>query len=95
MGATTFTCEVEGNTASQAFRAAKEQAQYEYGHDGYTGTIAEKSSFIMMECPAGVDLYTHVYALLDSHQRISDTWGPAGCIKLAESKWLFFGWASC
>lgn len=26
--------------------------------------------------------------------RIDDKWGPAGCIKLTNGKYYFFGWAS-
>jgi hypothetical protein len=25
--------------------------------------------------------------------RISDKWGPAGCLELGSGRWLFFGWA--
>lgn len=43
-------CEFEdigfGRTAQEAFADAVRQARYEYGHGGYTGTIAEKSSFV-------------------------------------------------
>ena len=48
MGATTFRTSATGATAAEAFRAAAKQAAYEHGHGGYTGTIAEKYSFIMI-----------------------------------------------
>lgn len=25
---------------------------------------------------------------------VDDKWGPAGCVQLSASEWLFFGWAS-
>lgn len=46
MGATDFQTYAYGKTAQEAFRAAQEHARYEYGHGGYTGTIAEKRGFI-------------------------------------------------
>jgi hypothetical protein len=46
MGATTFGVVVKAKTAEAAFRIAVEGAQYQRGHGGYTGTIAEKGSFI-------------------------------------------------
>jgi len=36
-------CRAKGKTAQEAFDAAVAQARHEYGHGGYTGTIAEKS----------------------------------------------------
>ena len=51
MGATTFYDVVKGSSAKDAFEKAVEEAQYEYGHGGYTGTIAEKDSFVMITPP--------------------------------------------
>jgi hypothetical protein len=50
MGGNTFFTTAEGRTADDAFRTAVSQAQWEYGHGGYTGTIAEKASdgFVMI-----------------------------------------------
>jgi len=42
MGAADFTTIALGKTANEAFSAAIEDALYDYGHAGYTGTIAEK-----------------------------------------------------
>jgi len=36
-------------TARAAFDGAVEDAKYEHGHGGYTGTIAEKQSFVMID----------------------------------------------
>ena len=47
MGAESFQVNAIGKTAQEAFRSAVDQAAYEYGHAGYTGTIAEKSEFVM------------------------------------------------
>jgi hypothetical protein len=35
------------------------------------------------------------HLLEDDDPRVADKWGPAGCIKVAEGEYLFFGWASC
>lgn len=127
MGAETFRVRANGKTAKEAFTAAVEQAHYEYGHRGYTGSIAEKHDFVVLDLDrektdltrkmekdiAGADAETKkwleadlekvkagnvgaiVDALIDSgDSRIDDKWGPAGCFKIAEGQWVFFGWAS-
>jgi hypothetical protein len=48
MGANSFWAEATGRTADEAFRCAVEQARYEYGHRGYTGSIAEKHEFALL-----------------------------------------------
>lgn len=35
-----------GKTMKSAFKAAVKDAEYDYGHRGYTGTIAEKTDFV-------------------------------------------------
>lgn len=49
MGANTFCDVVAGDNVEQAFFKAVEAACYEYGHGGYTGTIAEKHEFVSMQ----------------------------------------------
>lgn len=46
MGASPFQAVACGDTMQVAFGEAVRQAQYEYGHRGYTGTIAEKDRFL-------------------------------------------------
>lgn len=95
MGATTFGCKAIGKTAKEAFNRAVEDAQYEYGHGGYTGSIAEKSSFVMIDMPKGENFRNYAYELIDQcDPRIDDKWGPAGCIDLGGGEFYFFGWAS-
>lgn len=95
MGACTFYTEQEGPNAKAAFEDAVDQAQYDYGHAGYTGTIAEKGDFVMISLPEGKDPYDYADELIaNGDRRIDDKWGPAGCIKMEEGKYLFFGWAS-
>lgn len=97
MGAETFSITKSGKTAKAAFKDAVEQAEYDFGHAGYTGTIAEKDSFVMIALPLGeASPYAHAEKLIsENDDRIDDKWGPAGCIKFPnEDKFLFFGWAS-
>ena len=51
MGACDFGVRAKGKTAKEAFNNAVEEAQYESGHGGYTGTIAEKHAFNLMAEP--------------------------------------------
>lgn len=95
MGADTFVEKAEGKDAKSAFNQAVSDAAWECGHGGYTGTIAEKRSFVMIDLPEGKDPVAYANELIDSNdERIDDKWGPAGCIKLEGNKYLFFGWAS-
>lgn len=95
MGAATFYTESSGKTANEAFTNAVNNAAYESGHGGYTGTIAEKDSFTLIEIPEGKEPMQYVEDLIDeADERIDDKWGPAGCIQLEDGLYLFFGWAS-
>ena len=54
MGATDFSAVAFGKTAEEAYHKAVDEALYERGHGGYTGTIAEKSGFHLFEPPKGL-----------------------------------------
>jgi hypothetical protein len=102
MGACTFGVRRKGETAREAFSAAVSDAQHENGHGGYSGTIAEKSTFVMIDAgtpPEGEDpvrwRVRQAGDLLDrGDPRVDDKWGPAGCVKLGDGDFYFFGWAS-
>lgn len=69
--------------AEAAFSNARDQAAFEYGHCGYTGTIAEKDSFtIIQRTPLTAEDAEALAARLmrEDDPRISDKWGPAGAI---------------
>jgi len=51
MGASSFVEEQVGLSVEEAFREAVDQASWEHGHGGYTGTIAEKGSFMLIPRP--------------------------------------------
>lgn len=105
MGACDFRVSVFGETAGKAFREAVQQAQYNRGHSGYTGTIAEKETFVMIpfDKEGGITAAHKLASELIERgdDRIDDKWGPAGCIEIGSvdgqgplKKYLFFGWAS-
>lgn len=102
MGASIFFESGSGKSAKEVFRQLVEDAQYENGHGGYTGTIAEKDSFSILTEKV-FDSYSeaedYANSLLDKDdKRVSDKWGPAACLKYKSPKgeinYLFFGWAS-
>lgn len=93
-------------TVEQAHASAVAQAQYEHGHGGYSGTLAEKHE---------VELYDErVMSLADAQMiadrvlshlgsahgvRCVDKWGPTCAIAVVDDAdghpgWLFFGYAS-
>lgn len=50
MGAEQFRVEIQVKSIEDtAFERAQELSRYEHGHSGYTGTIAEKDTFILLE----------------------------------------------
>lgn len=95
MGANVFFKVSSGKNANEAFNNAVQQAQYDYGHRGYSGSIAEKRSFVVIQPPEGEKPREFADKLIDGcDPRVDDKWGPAGCIPMGEDKFLFFGWAS-
>lgn len=87
LGASVFSVIANGYSANEAFRNAVNEACYESGNGGYTGTIAEKSEFKIIKCPAGADPHRYAYSLIeDDDDRVCDKWGPAGCIVITEGK---------
>ena len=96
MGAQEFEHTGYGDTAEAAFASAIEEAGYEHGHGGYSGTIVEKQSFRMIDCAEDLDMInaTMEDCMQDAGHWVQDKWGDAGCIKVREGTYLFFGWAS-
>jgi hypothetical protein len=95
MGGETFSTKARGKTAQEAFATATAVARHEFGHGGYTGTIAEKEEFTMIAVPDGKDPADYADDLIQyDDPRINDKWGPAGCFDLGNGEYLFFGWAS-
>jgi len=96
MGAETFMNVVHAVTAKEAYQQAKQQACYEHGHGGYTGTIAEKSGYTMSNKPDEIDAddwvemiegfdeddtdQKHYSELKKDFGVYDDKWGDALCI---------------
>lgn len=101
MGASTFFNVGTAPSAKLAFAEVAAQARYNFGHAGYTGTIAEKSEFKMAssEVFATREL-AEAFAedkMEDDNHFSSDKWGPAACVEFkngSQTHYLFFGWAS-
>lgn len=49
MGACHFSRLAEGRDPGEAFSNAVAEARHEYGNSGYTGSVAEKSSFLLLD----------------------------------------------
>jgi hypothetical protein len=102
MGADQFSVCSKGKTAAEAFSKAVEEARYEDGHGGYTGTIAEKNDFKMVTVPQGKDPMDYVDDCMEDDDHFcQDKWGPAGCVEVKPASkdqdqkiYCFFGWAS-
>ncbi len=75
--------------ARDAFLEAREEAQYEFGHGGYTGTIAEKNDFKMVPVPTTkTDPTKFAQECFDNSNGFwDDKWAPAGCVEVTGS-WL-------
>jgi len=83
MGASTFITQTSGSNLQEAFAAACQDASFEHGHGGYSGTVAEKHSVVALDkTPRWSDEgLAYAEALLEARdERISDKWGPAGAI---------------
>lgn len=99
MGAEDFECRISRQAvknAGEAFDVAREEALYWHGHSGYTGTIAEKPSFIMIEPDEGETAVDVIERMIrDKSSEYYDKWGPACCVYDKQSDdYIFFGLAS-
>jgi hypothetical protein len=110
MGADQFSTYQEGADVDTAFRAVVDEAHYEHGHRGYTGTIAEKDEYVIVHADPLPRVVAEAMAeavLRTDDPRVNNKWGPAGAIPVradypsgsddgnnAVIGWLFFGWAS-
>lgn len=72
MGAYEFTAYGFGKTADAAFDQCVQDAQWEHGHGGYTGTIAEKGSFRMLPTPkTRLPLDDLAYCAINNQEAVS------------------------
>lgn len=88
MGAETFVTTSLEPDPNRAFHELVEEAAYEYGHGGYTGTIAEKSEYVIIQRQVISQRGAEALAdqlIQDADPRIDDKWGPAGAIPFGDS----------
>jgi len=97
-------------TTDAAFRQAVEDAKYAHGHEGYSGTLAEKGSYVLLHTAKSQANARRLMAAYQDHSngfsplrqeeidRVDDKWGPAGVIRFpidtTTDGLLIFGWAS-
>ncbi|MEV6840276.1 hypothetical protein AB0N07_13700 [Streptomyces sp. NPDC051172] len=101
MGSVDFYTTATGTDIEAAFNAAREQARWEYGASGFTGTIAEKDGVTLLDEPkrSEQDAVVRAKQLLDGDDpRVSAKYGPAGALPVTTDDetdgWLFFGLAA-
>jgi hypothetical protein len=75
-----------GSNARQAFRDAVDDARHEHGHGGYSGTLAEKSSYTMRKSTPMTRDDAYEFAYDDAGR--NDKWGPAFAIPIAAERVL-------
>ena len=107
MGAQSFEVTSELADPNEAFADCRDSAAWEYGHGGYTGTIAEKhEGFVIVDVPEGVapedyaQRIAQLWPIPDDDSPLSEAariygekWGPAVALK-TDDGWLFIGLAS-
>lgn len=79
----------ERQELNDLFRAIVDQAAWDHGHGGYTGTFAEKHELLIQR---GDD-----WTLETAREHCSehnDKWGPAFAYHLADGRWYIGGWCS-
>lgn len=76
-------------SADEAFKDAREEALYDHGHEGYTGSIAEKREFKMVPVPDKTDPTKFAIECSENlnGKFWGDKWGPAGCVEVT-GEWL-------
>lgn len=83
-GGTDFIDFIKEPNPDKAFRTLVQKSRFESGHGGYTGTIAEKSDFVIKD-RSGLtkdEADDYAYRLVDKN----DKWGPAWAVAVVESK---------
>ena len=94
MGAEQFEQFQAGEVLDSAFTIAREQALYDYGHAGYTGSLAEKTE-VVLRGNAATRKEADIFAEHDLRDNRHDKWGPAWAVQISEPKgFLFYGYAS-
>lgn len=112
MGAQTFEARItvsKSTSDADAFRAALENARFENGHGGYSGSLAEKGTFVNIHRARSRENAQRIVAAMmnsgplpvyreEMRRVVDDKWGPAGAVRYPAcpktDEIIFFGWAS-
>lgn len=74
---------IKGSNPRDAFNAAHEQARYEFGSGGYTGTLAESTGYFLVP-----GTYLEWEADKKAHQMLNNDevrkWGPSGLLAVVD-----------
>lgn len=101
MGACNFITFGKGRTAREAFNALVQEAEYDYGHDPYNGTISTTS---LSRKPVKVIRKRYTPKAQQEAVKVAekDGWGEkweSRVIDCGATKgghmWAFYGWAAC
>lgn len=101
MGACNFIQFARGNNKEEAFKALVQEAEWEYGHDPYNGTISTTS---LSRKPVKVIRKRFTEKAREEAYKVAeaDDWGEkweSRVIDCGATKgghmWAFYGWASC
>lgn len=99
MGGERFDTYRKGINLDAVFTAAKEQALYDHGHSGYSGTIAEKPGVQLRNSGSRLTL-KEAQAFADEDSNENEKWGDAFAVEVyAEDRttlegFILYGWAS-
>lgn len=109
MGGVNFDCYSPITDPQEAFSALKQDAAWEHGHGGYTGTIAEKPGFVIrnatpMSKKAAQEFIYGVRESAAPYSKVTrgdyednNKWGDAYAVPISAEDgggWMFYGWAS-
>ena len=101
MGAERFDEFWLGADVSEAFSQARKKAFYEYGHRGYSGSLAEKDHYEIRNGGAALTRKeADAFADKDLEENDHGKWGPAWVVKVKADDsellvgFLFYGYAS-
>jgi hypothetical protein len=93
MGGEAFSNYAIGDDLQETFKKVRDQALYDHGHAGYSGTIAEKGEVVLRST---VDTREMAEMFAEHDMDKNEKWGPAFAVKItSEPKaFIFYGWAS-
>jgi hypothetical protein len=83
-GSASFEVFIKNKDPKRAFQQAVDDARYESGHGGYSGTISEKDSFTIRQRDPMSMSAARTFAHKDIDR--NDKWGPAFAIPVGEAK---------